>query len=508
MTHDEYAARDALGLADLVRSGDVTATELLEVTLERIRILNPTLNAVVRLMDAEARHAATEPPSGPFSGVPYLVKDLHSHCAGHPTSAGSRLLSDVVMDHDSELVRRARASGLIIAGKTNLPEWGLVPYTEPEWFGPCRNPWDPERTPGGSSGGSAAAVAAGIVPMAGGGDGGGSIRIPAACCGLFGLKPTRGRTPTGPSYGQLWRGATVEHALTRSVRDSAAMLDATRGPDPGAPYHAPAPDRPYRREVDREPGSLRVAYTTRPLIGTPEVHPDCRAAVEDTASLMERLGHQVEPAEPAVDGSTFARAFLTMAAVELSADLAEVRRRTGTRPRRGEIEDTSRAVALLGGATGATDYALALRRLDAVGRETGPFFETYDLFLTPTVASPAPPLGSLAPSPLEKALLKLMAVVGSGRLIQAAGLLDSLADTAFAFTPWTPLFNATGQPAMSVPLSWNAGGLPVGSHLVGRFGREDILFRVAGQLEQARPWFHRRPELARAREDGVTARSM
>lgn len=506
MTHDEYTTRDALDLSDLVRSGDVTATELLEVALDRIRGLNPTLNAVVRLMEADARDAAAKPPSGPFSGVPYLVKDLHSHCAGHPTSAGSRLLSDVVMTYDSELVLRTRASGLIIAGKTNLPEWGLVPYTEPEWFGPCRNPWDPERTPGGSSGGSAAAVAAGIVPMAGGGDGGGSIRIPAACCGLFGLKPTRGRTPTGPDQGQLWRGAAVEHVLTRSVRDSAAMLDATRGADPGAPYHAPPPDGPYLGDVGRDPGSLRVAYTTQPLIGAPEVHPDCRAAVEDTASLMEELGHRVEPAEPPVDGSAFARAFLTMVAVELSADLAEVRERTGTRPRRGQVEDTSRAVALLGGATGATDYALALRTLEAVGRTTGPFFETYDLLLTPTVASPAPPLGSLAPSPLEKVLLKLMGALGSGTVIKAAGLLDSLADTAFAFTPWTPVFNATGQPAMSVPLTWNAEGLPVGSHLVGQFGREDLLLRVAGQLEQARPWFHRLPELAHARQDGVTAR--
>jgi amidase len=497
MTHDEYLAHDALGLAELVRAGEVTAVELLDLALDRVRRLNPTLNAVVRVMEAEARQAADDPPPGPFSGVPHLVKDLLSHCAGHPTSAGSRLLSDVRMDHDSELVRRVRASGLIIAGKTNLPEWGLVPYTEPELYGPCRNPWDPDRTPGGSSGGSAAAVAAGIVPMAGGGDGGGSIRIPAACCGLFGLKPTRGRTPTGPDYGQLWRGAVVEHVLTRSVRDSAAMLDATRGPDPGAPYHAPPPQGPYLREVDRDPGHLRVAYTTRPLIGASEVHPDCCSAVEEVASLMAELGHEVEPAHPVLDGRTFAQAFLTMAAVELSADLAEVHRLTGTRPRRRQVEPASWAVALRGEATSATDYATALRRLEAVGRETGPFFETYDLLLTPTVASPAPPLGSLAPSPLERAVLRFLGAVGSGGLIKAVGLLDGLVDTAFAFIPWTPLFNATGQPAMSVPLVWSDGGLPVGTHLVGRFGREDVLLRVAGQLERARPWFHRLPKLAK-----------
>jgi amidase len=497
MTHDEYLSNDASALAALVRSGEVSSTELLDIALTRIAELNPTINAVVRLMESDARAVAARSPSGTFGGVPFLAKDLLSHYTGHPTSAGSRLLQDLEADHDSELARRVQASGLVVAGKTNLPEFGLVPFTEPELFGPCRNPWDTERTPGGSSGGSAAAVAAGVVPMAGGGDGGGSIRIPAACCGLFGFKPTRGRTPTGPDYGELWRGAVVEHVLTRSVRDSAAMLDATHGPDPGAPYAAPPPERPFAAEVDAEPGRLRIAFTSRPLLGDPEVHPDCISAVEDTAALLEELGHHVEPAQPMLDGPAFARAFLTMAAVELSADFDAYRTVTGRRARRSQVEAASWALALFGRAVGSTNYASALRTLETAGRTVGPFFESYDLLLTPTVASPAPPIGSLAPTRLEQAALKILGALGSGRLIKGLGMLDTMADQAFAFTPWTPVFNATGQPAMSVPLTWNAAGLPVGSHLVGRYGREDVLFRVAGQLERARPWFDRLPEMAR-----------
>ncbi len=287
-------------------------------------------------MEEDARAAALAPPTGPFAGVPFLAKDLLSQYAGHPTTAASRLLAGLKADHDTELVRRVKAAGLVVFGKTNLPEWGLVPTTESELYGPCRNPWDTGRTPGGSSGGSAAAVAARIVPMAGGGDGGGSIRIPASCCGLFGLKPTRGRTPTGPDYGLLWRGAVVEHVLTRSVRDSAAMLDATHGPDAGAPFEIPPPARPYLTEVEQPPGRLRIAWTAHPLLPA-EVHPDCVAAVQDAAQLLAGLGHDVEEATPELDGEAFARAFLTMVAAELGADLDEYERTTGRKARRGSV---------------------------------------------------------------------------------------------------------------------------------------------------------------------------
>ena len=495
MTHDEYLAHDATGLAELTRAGEVTPAELLDIALERIEAVNPAVNAVVRLMTDDARRDATRAPRGPFGGVPFLAKDLLSTYAGHPTTGASRFLADYVFDHDSELVRRVRASGVTVVGKTNLPEWGITPFTESELFGPCRNPWNTEHTPGGSSGGSAAAVAAGIVPMAGGGDGGGSIRIPASCCGLFGLKPTRARTPTGPDFGLLWRGAVVEHVLTRSVRDSAAMLDVTHGPDAGAPFEIPAPARPYLDEVGADPGRLRIAWTTQPMMGT-SVHPDCVAAVHDAITLLDGLGHRVVEASPAIDGSAFARAFVLMIASELAADIADAERVVGRTARRSDFEAPTWALVLLGRGLSAATYAGALRTLEAAGRTIGAFFTDYDVLLTPTLSTPPPRVGELAPTPTEAALLRALGVFGSGRLIQAIGLIDRLAAEAFEWIPWTPVFNATGQPAMSVPLYWNAAGLPIGAHFVARFGDEPTLFRLAGQLERARPWFGRLPEMA------------
>jgi len=495
VTHDEYLARDATGLAELVRSGQVTPNELLDLALARIAALNPTVNAVVRLMESDARRDAERPPVGPFAGVPFLAKDLLSTYAGHPTSAASRLLANHIFDHDSELVRRVRATGVTVVGKTNTPELGVPPYTESELWGACRNPWATEHTPGGSSGGAAAAVASGMVPMAGGGDGGGSIRIPASCCGLFGLKPTRARTPTGPDLGLLWRGAVVEHVVTRSVRDSAAMLDATHGPDVGAPFEIPAPRRPFVSEVGEDPEVLRIAWTTHPLLGG-TVHPDCVAAVHDAVGLLGDLGHDVKEATPTMDGPTFARSFLLMVAAELAADLVDAGRLIGRKPRRADLEPPTWALALVGRSLSAAEYAGALRQLEVTGRSLGAFFGDFDVLLTPTLASPPPRVGELAPTAGELFALRLLGMFGSGRLIQALGLLEQLATEAFAWIPWTPVFNATGQPAMSVPLHWNAAGLPIGVHFVGRFGDEATLLRLASQLETARPWFGRLPELA------------
>jgi amidase len=507
MTHDEYLSRDATALAELMRQGDVTPGELLDLALARVAALDPKLNAVVHLMEEDARLAARHAaealadPSlgfpGPFAGVPFLAKDLMTMYAGHPTSGGSRYLADVPAPHDSELAARNRAAGLCVFGKTNTPEWGLLPTTEPDLWGPCRNPWDTRRTPGGSSGGSGAVVAAGIVPMAGGGDGGGSIRIPASCCGLFGLKPSRGRTPTGPDRGQHWRGATVEHVITRSVRDSAAMLDATAGPDPGAPFEIPAPTRPWRDEVDADPGCLRIAWTTAPCVPV-DVDPACLVAVEETVALLEALGHDLVPARLPVDGPVFSRDFLTVVAAELGADVRDAERLVGRPPRAGDLEPTTRALALLSRAIPARDYATALHDLERMGRAIGTFFEPYDLILTPTLSTPPPPLGTLGPSPAENRMLRVLGAFGSGRLVKLAGVIDEAAKTALDFTPFTPIFNVTGHPAMSVPLHWTPEGLPVGVHLVARFAREDVLFRVAGQLERARPWFDRLPELARS----------
>jgi len=497
LTHAEYVARDGLGLAQLVSAGDVTPHELLDVALARTAALNPVLNAVVHSMEADARAAAGKPLSGPFAGVPFLTKDLQSTWKGHPTSAGSRALANVPRARDSQLARRWRAAGLLAFGKTSTPEFGLLPYTEPLAFGPCRNPWDPTRTPGGSSGGSAAVVAAGIVPMAGGGDGGGSIRIPAACCGLFGLKPTRGRTPTGPDFGLLWRGAIVEHALTRSVRDSAALLDATAGPDPGAPFELPPARRPYLDEVTADPGRLRIAFTARPPFEA-VVDAECVAAVEDAAEPLERLGHEVEGVTPDFHVDGFQKAFLTMVVGELGADLDDARELLGRKAKPRELEPVTRALALLADVTPAREYTSTLRWLERLGRRVGAFFVDYDLLLTPSLAAPAPEVGSLGPQGIQKTLVTLLGSVGSGRLLRAVRLIDQAAEDALAFTPFTPIFNVTGQPAMSVPLRWTDAGLPVGVQLVAPFAAEDILFRVAGQLERARPWFDRLPALARS----------
>jgi amidase len=489
----EYPKYDGLGLAELVRTRQVSATELLEEAIARVEALNPRLNAVVvRMYDRARGEIARGLPDGPFRGVPFLLKDLLSMYAGVPTSCGTRLLKDLPAPRDSETVRRYRGSGVVILGKTNTPELGILPVTEPELFGPCRNPWDPSRTPGGSSGGAAAAVAAGMVPLAGGGDGGGSLRIPASCCGLFGLKVTRGRTPTGPDLGEVWHGFAFEHVVTRSVRDSAAMLDVLQGADVGAPYAAPHLERPFLSEVTTDPGRLRIAFTTRPLLGQ-RVHEDCVAGVRAAAALLERLGHQVEEAAPALDGEAFALAFLTVLMGEASADIEWVAALAGRRAGAGDFEPATYALGLLGRAMSAGDYAVAARRLQLASREIARFFERYDVLLTPTLAGPPVPIGALQPSAAERAVLRIVGRMNAGWLLKALGVVGPMAARTFDWIPYTPVFNVTGQPAMSVPLHWNAQGLPIGMHFAARFGDEATLFRLAGQLERAAPWFDRRP---------------
>jgi amidase len=436
--------------------------------------------------------AHSDLPDGPFKGVPILLKDLTAWYAGERITSGSRVFRDFIAPHDSEFVQRLRKTGAIVVGKTNTPELGLTPFTEPELFGPARNPWNTERTTAGSSGGSAAAVASGMVPIASGGDGGGSIRMPASCCGIFGLKPTRGRTPTGPDNGEYWRGAVVEGVLTRSVRDSAAMLDATLGPDPGAPYWPASPARPYLEEVSVDPQPLRVAFTAASMMGR-VVHGDCVAAVHDAARLLESLGHHVEEAHFPIDRERFNRAFLTMVAVETRSELDDARTLLGRDARRDELEYTTWALAMVGQAIPSHEYAGALRYLQRAARSFGQFFTKYDLLLTPTVASPPFPHGALQPTATERRFLEAVGIVRGGRILQALGMLGKLADTIYEFMPFTVPFNVSGQPAMSVPLTWNAEGLPIGVQMVGRYADESTLFRLAGQLERARPWFNRTP---------------
>ncbi|HYF76056.1 MAG TPA: amidase [Symbiobacteriaceae bacterium] len=488
----EYTTYDALGLADLVRRGEVTPLELAETAIAQIERLNPALNAVINPMfDAGRATAQGALPDGPFRGVPYLLKDLCDAYAGVPLTCGSRACRDYIPEVDSHTVRRYKQAGVVVLGKTNTPEFGLMAYTEPALFGPTRNPWNTDHTPGGSSGGSAAAVAAGIVPVASAGDGGGSIRIPASHCGLFGLKPSRGRTPTGPEQGELWHGAVSLHVLTRSVRDSAAMLDATQGAEPGAPYVIAPPARPYIEEVQAPPGRLRIALDTRSPVGMP-VDAECVKAVEEAARLLTDLGHHVEEASPEIDGPALARSYVTMYCGEVACEVAQVRRRLGPAAAK-EVESSTLALALLGEAISAAEFSEALHAWDRAGLAMGRFFQRYDLYLTPTVARPPVRIGELQPKPVEQRLMAVLNSLGSGRVWRATGLVDRIATENLAPTPFTQLANLTGLPAMSVPLHWTAENLPVGVQFVAPFGEEGLLFRLAGQLEQAAPWFDRRP---------------
>lgn len=490
----DYISQDGLGLAALVKVGAVTPRELAETAIARIERLNPKINAVVTPLFDRALKRAAEPFEGPFAGVPFLVKDLISTIEGVPTAAGTRLLKSLPATQDSELVRRWQRAGLNILGKTNTPEFGLTPYTEPQAFGATRNPWDLSRTPGGSSGGSAAAVAAGFVPLASGGDGGGSIRIPASACGLFGMKPTRGRTPTGPVIGEAWSGYAVEHMLTRSVRDSAAVLDATHGADIGAPYHAPAFSGSWRDAVSRPPGRLKIAASAVPLLGK-TVDPEIIAAFDEAVTLLRDLGHEVVEAAPRIDREAFSMAFLTVLAAELRADIEDTARRAGVPVRAADYDPSSFGLGLLGSAFSAAELTAAKRYLQVVAREVATFFEGCDVLMTPVLASLPVKIGALLPKPAEARLIRVIGAMNAGWLLKAIGIAKPIAEATFAFIPWTPLFNVTGQPAASIPLTVSGSGLPIGMQFVGGFGDEATLFSLAGQLEQARPWNAKRPPL-------------
>ena len=474
---NELARRDATAQAELVRKKEVKPIELVDAAIERIERINPQLNAVVTPMFDQARASAKgELPDGPFTGVPFLLKDLIAAYAGVRMTSGSAFLRDFVPDHDSELVSRYKRAGLIVVGKTNTPEYGIMPTTEPALFGPSRNPWDTTRATGGSSGGSAAAVAAGMVPFAHGNDGGGSIRIPASCCGLFGLKPTRARNPLGPDFGDMFSGLVAEHALTRSVRDSAALLDATSGAAIGDPYWAPPPVRPFIQEVQSSPGKLRIAFTTV-APGGAAVHPDCVSAVTDAAKLCSDLGHEIVESAPAIDGELLVPMFMTLwsAGCTWTIDGMALAAKREISP--DQFEPGTWALYQMGKQQTGAAYLMALQWLQGASREVARFMLNYDVWLTPTLGEPPVPLGSFDATPDNP----------------LAGMIR-----AAQFVPFTPICNITGQPAMSVPLFWNEQGLPVGSHFVGRFGDEGTLFRLAAQLESARPWADRRPPVSAA----------
>ncbi len=472
---DEFTSLDAMALAELVRRRQVKPIELVDAAIELIERLNPTLNAVVTPMYEQARIAAAgKLPDGPFTGVPFLIKDLGAMYSGVRMTMGAAIMRSFVPDHDNELVARLKRAGLIILGKTNTPELGILPTTEPRLFGPTHNPWDLSRTPGGSSGGSAAAVAARLVPMAHASDGGGSIRIPASCCGILGLKPTRARNPLGPDFGDIFGGLVVDHAVTRSVRDGAALLDATAGPDVGDPYWAPPPVRPFLQEVGADPGRLRIAFTTTAATGV-KVHPECVSAVRDAAALCASLGHEVMEAAPSLNAELVTHSFMVLWSSGFAWSIDGIGLATGQPLSPDQFEPLTWGLYEMGRQQSASAYLLSLTFLQRVARDIARFFLKYDVLLTPTLSEPPVPLGTFD-SPPEEPLRGLR--------------------RAEAFAPFTPICNATGQPAMSVPLYWNADGLPVGTHFIGRFGDEATLFRLAAQLEAARPWAGRRPPVS------------
>jgi len=491
----EYADYDATGLARLVARREVSPAELLEAAIARCEALNPRLNAVNIPMPEIARARVREPLEGPFAGVPFLIKDIAQDYAGVPSTSGSRALRNWVPPVHAEIVRRFLGAGLVIFGKTATPEFALKGITETALWGATRNPWDTGRSPGGSSGGAAAAVAAGIVPMAGASDGGGSIRIPAAYCGLFGLRPSRGRVPPGPLHGEFWDGASSEHVLTRSVRDSARMLDALAGADAGAPFVIAPPYLPYAEEVGRDPGRLRIGFSVRSPLGTP-VDAACVQAVRDAARLLEGLGHDVEEAEPEVDGQALAHCFITMYFGQVAASIEEARRLTGAGE--ADFELDTRALGMFGRALSAGEYVHARKRWNEFARALGRFHQAYDLYLIPSTAMPPSRIGELDMPAAQQAALKVILRLGVGRLLLGTGLVRQIVDESLKRVPFTQLSNLTGTPSMSVPLHWAAaepGGpeLPVGVQFVARFGEEDLLLRLASQLEQARPWNDRRP---------------
>lgn len=494
MNFDDYVRRDALGLAALVASGEVSAGELLECAIARAEAVNPRINAIVRPLYDYARRTVSGPLSGPFAGVPFLLKDLMADFAGEPTSGGSRFFTGYVPKSDSELVKRYKAAGLVIFGKTNTPELGLTPFTEPSLYGPTRNPWNLERTPGGSSGGSAAAVAAGIVPMANGGDGGGSIRIPASCNGLVGLKPTRGRIPEGPDRGDSWWGFTSEHVLARSVRDTAAALDASTGADPGCPYFTAPPAAGFLAALREPVGPLRIAFIDQPLLGR-SMHSECRLGLQSTVGLLESLGHTLVEAGPPVPREAFLHNFAILLAADVAATLTLAAEQCGSPLKTGDVEPGTLGFLRIGQAISGEAVARARFFFGSFARQLGRWFEDYDVLLTPTLGRPPFRIGALQPDFGERVQMALLNRLPIAGMVARGELLVKFGEKTFDWIPNTPVFNVSGQPSISLPLHWSSDGLPVGMMFTARFADDARLLQLAAQLEQARPWFARRPAL-------------
>jgi amidase len=473
--NDVLDTYDSLGLAELVRTRKVSASELLESAIARAEALNPQLNFMAQKHYDYARKAiAARLPQGPFSGVPWLLKDLNTYIAGEVTENGSRLYKGQRASVTSELVRRIERAGFVIFGKTTTPEFGLTGTTESVLMGPTRNPWNRERIAGGSSGGAAAAVAAGVIPAAHATDGGGSIRIPASACGLFGLKPSRGRVPMGPLRTEGWGGMSVHHAVSRTVRDSAAILDATHGVEPGSRYSAPTPERPFLREVGRDPGKLRIALMLSPYSGAP-VDPQVVEATKAAARLLESLGHHVEEAAPKIDMAAIGASSFALMASSVAADCVDRAKALGIELGPDVLERTTLDFVAMGKSYTGMDFARGNNAYQAAAVTIAQFMERWDVILSPTLSAPPLPLGRIG--------------LDTGRSMMDWGR------EVGTFTAFTGIYNGTGQPSMSLPLAMSQDGLPIGIMVTGRFGEEGLLFQLAGQVERAAPWAGRRAKV-------------
>src|SRR5699024_3705002 len=491
MKFAEYRQLDGVALAEAVRDKEVTAAELLEVAIARAEQVNPALNGLILPLYEQAREAAKKPLTGLFTGVPMLAKDYGQEMAGAPHYMGNKGLKRLQhkATEDAELVKRWRAAGAIIFGRTSTPEFAIKGVTEPEAWGATRNPWHVEHTHGGSSGGSAALVAAGVVPIAGANDGGGSIRIPAAACGLFGLKPGRGRVPWGPKMTEAMHGMAINHVLTRSVRDSAAMLDATHGEELGSLAQLAKPEGTFFAATQKEVAPLRIAFSTRSPIGTP-VDAEAVQAVEGAVRLLTELGHQVEEAEPDIHGEEMMRAWLRMWFVNCATTVNEVRA-LGLRD--ADFEVDTLVMAAVGNSIKAAEYVQGYYALQQYGRQWDGFMQQYDFWLTPTLAMAPAAIGALTTPALQQKAAALALKLKAGAALKHSGLLERMALEDLRYTPFTQMANILGTPAMSVPLHWCENGLPLGVQFMGVHGDEAKLFGLAAQLERAAPWFDKLP---------------
>lgn len=485
MRHDEYVKYDGLGLAKLIKDGHVSAREVLTAAIARRNAVNPAINAVVESWDEQALAEAAD-LTGPFAGVPFLIKDMDGHLAGHRCTYSSRSLDDWIPTRSSELFLRFQRAGLNIFGKTNCPEFGIMGVSEPELRGPARNPWNLKHTPGGSSGGSAASVAAGIVPLAHGGDGGGSLRIPASNCGIFGLKTSRGLVPLGPDEGEGWDGLVVRLLMSRSVRDTAAALDAVHGADPGAPYAAPVGPKSYLAAINRKPARLRIGYSTRSLFGQ-SMHPDAVEAVDKAASLLSSLGHELVEYDLPIEPTEGAKAYLTIVAANVANLVEWTRQMTGRKPDPRNFERSTWFLKQVGATLSAAELSHARSWGLLKARKFADVFGAdFDVHLTATVATPPVKIGELAPSAIEQAALSVLQRVGPAPILRKT--LDDLAADSLAATPQTQIYNMTGQPAVSVPMHVTRDGLPVGVQIAAALGKDALLLQLAAQVESAQPW--------------------